>query len=79
MQISAQDTTIFPVVRSSLKCLPTPCCGVLMHKGCTQTLSSDPKIKLECNPYIKIIPVRKEYLQVGVSCILTKDQSYKSE
>jgi hypothetical protein len=33
--------------------LAHPCCGVSMDKGCTQPLSSDPKIKLECHglPY----------------------------
>jgi hypothetical protein len=48
-QIIAQDMVIFSVVRSSLKCLSTPCCGVPVDKGCTQPLSSDPKIKLECH------------------------------
>jgi hypothetical protein len=37
----------YHVVRSSKICLPTPWCGVPMDKGCTQPLSSDPKIKLE--------------------------------
>jgi hypothetical protein len=34
------------MVRSSVKCLPTPCYGVLMDKGCTQPISSDPTINL---------------------------------
>jgi hypothetical protein len=38
---------IYPVVRSSVICLPTPHCGIPMDEGCTQCLSSDPKIKLE--------------------------------
>ena len=37
----------YPMVRSSVICLPTPRCGVSMDEGCTQLLSSDPKIKLE--------------------------------
>jgi hypothetical protein len=32
----------YPVVRSSIKCLPSPCCD----EGCTQPLSSDPLINL---------------------------------
>jgi hypothetical protein len=47
-QISTQDMVIFLVVRSSLKCLPTPCCSIPTNKGCTQPLSSDPNIKIEC-------------------------------
>jgi hypothetical protein len=31
---------------------PTPCCGVSMDEGCTQPLSSDPKIKLEHFGYL---------------------------
>jgi hypothetical protein len=45
--MSTQDTMIFPVVRSSLKCLHTPYYGVQIDKGCTEPLSSDPKIELE--------------------------------
>jgi hypothetical protein len=37
---------IYHVVRSSVKCLPTPRFGVPMDKGCTQPLSSDPMINL---------------------------------
>ena len=40
---------IFPVLQSSLKCLPTLCCGVVIDKGYTQPISSDPKIELECH------------------------------
>jgi hypothetical protein len=44
----AQETwQFYPVVRSSVICLPTPCCCVPMDEGCTQPFSSDPKIKLE--------------------------------
>jgi hypothetical protein len=34
--------------RSLAEGLP-PCCGVPMDEGCTQPLSSDPNIKLECH------------------------------
>jgi hypothetical protein len=30
--------------------LPTPCCGIPIDEGCTQPLSSDPKIKLPKAP-----------------------------
>jgi hypothetical protein len=36
----------YTVVGSSLKCLSTPCCGVLTDKGRTQPLSSDQMINL---------------------------------
>jgi hypothetical protein len=44
----------YPMVRSSLKCLHTPCCGVPTDKGCTQPLSSDLMINLSATvlPYI---------------------------
>jgi hypothetical protein len=53
------SSSYFLVVRSSLKCLSTPCCGVPTDKGCSQPLSSDPKIELECHslPYITINPL----------------------
>jgi hypothetical protein len=62
VQIESKQTrdtrrqAIYLVVQPSLKCLPTSMFGVLMDKGCTQPLSSDPKIKLRCHrlPYIKI-------------------------
>jgi hypothetical protein len=31
---------------SNIVYLPTPRCGILMDEGCTQPLSSDPKINL---------------------------------
>jgi hypothetical protein len=50
-----RDTMIFTMVRP----MPTPHCGdLLWSKGCTQPLSRDPKIKLECHnclPYINIM------------------------
>jgi hypothetical protein len=36
----------FPVVQLSVKGLPTPRHGVPLDEGCTQPLSSDPKINL---------------------------------
>jgi ABC-type nickel/cobalt efflux system permease component RcnA len=39
-------TSLALVVRSSVKCLPTPRCGIPMNEGCTQPLSSDPMINL---------------------------------
>jgi hypothetical protein len=42
-------------------------------KGCTQPLSSDPKIKLECHDILFYInPVCEESLQVGVNHGLTQ-------
>jgi hypothetical protein len=57
----------YPVVRSSVICLPNPRCGVLMDEGCTQLLSNDPKIKLE---YHNFLPYIKS-LRWGISIILS--------
>jgi hypothetical protein len=57
-QEDKRHNDFFTVVRL----MPTPRCGDLfLVKGCTQPLSSDPKIKLECHiclPYNSIMFVR---------------------
>ena len=78
-QISTQDRVICLVFQSSLKCLPTPRCSVPTYWGCTQPLSSNPKIKLECHG----LPYQYESLLRGISTnwssySLTQNRSYKS-
>jgi hypothetical protein len=45
-RITTRDTTIFIPWFDQVEYLPTPRCGVPMDEGCTQPLSSDPKINL---------------------------------
>jgi hypothetical protein len=66
----------YHVVWPSLKCLPTPCCGVSTDKGCNQPFSSDPKVKLERH-YSSLY---QESLSQGISTIWSLLQLYtKSE
>jgi hypothetical protein len=54
---------LFLVVRSSLKCLPTPHCGVPNDKGCTQPFSSDPMINLRPQFFVILSPRKDLYDQ----------------
>jgi hypothetical protein len=45
-RIKTSDTTIFILWFGQVEHLPSPRCGVLTDEGCTQPLSSDPKINL---------------------------------
>jgi hypothetical protein len=52
---TTQETCDFyPVVQPSNTCL-LPHCGVLMDKGCTQPLSSDPMINLNTTAFFLIV------------------------
>lgn len=50
----------FLVVRSNLKCLPTPRCSVSNDEGCTQPISSDPIINLSSWSSLPNISPRKD-------------------
>jgi hypothetical protein len=43
-KINTSDTTIFIMWFDQVEYLPIPRCGIPMDEGCTQPLSSDPKI-----------------------------------
>jgi hypothetical protein len=66
---SVTHDNFYRVVWSSIEYLPTPRCGVQMDEGCTQTLSSDPKINLNTTvlSFISIISRCEESPQFGVS------------
>ena len=65
---NTRDTWFYPVVRPSNTCL-LPRCGVPMDEGCTQPLSSDPKIHLNTTVvfFLILFPVCEESPQLGVS------------
>ena len=54
-RIMTRDTTIFILWFGQLEYLPTPRCGVPMDEGCTQPLSSDPKINLNTTAFLAYI------------------------
>jgi hypothetical protein len=62
----------YHVVRPSLKCLPTPRCGVPTDKGCNKPSQMIQRSNLSATilPYI-MNPSRKESPQIGVSCSRT--------
>jgi hypothetical protein len=66
------------VDRLSLKCLSTSTLWCPNEQGCTQPLSSDPKIKLECYgfPYIKI-NVLARISTSWISCTHTNEWEYQ--
>jgi hypothetical protein len=63
------------VVRSSVKCLPNPRCGIPMDEGCIQPLSSDPLINLSTTVLFLISTFSRceESPQIGVSHPYTVD------
>jgi hypothetical protein len=70
-RIKTSDTTIFIPWFSQLEYLSTPRCGILPDEGCTQPLSSDPKINLNTMVlFISSISVCEESPHFGVSYAL---------
>jgi hypothetical protein len=65
---------LYPIVWSSVICLPTPCGGVPMDEGCTRPVSSDPKSKLE---YHGSSLYQKFLFELGASRNLTKSSQSK--
>jgi hypothetical protein len=65
---ATQETRgFYPVVRPSDTCL-LPRCGVRMDEGCTQSLSSDPKINLNTMAFLlSLSPDCEESPQIGAS------------
>jgi hypothetical protein len=72
-RINTSDTTIFIPWFGQVEYLPTPRCGIPMDEGCTQPLSSDPKINLNTIVlFILIISRSEESPHFGVSHALHK-------
>lgn len=66
------------MVRSSLKCLPTPHCGVPTDKGHSQPLSSDPIIYLSATVFLISRSISSQGSpQVGVSSTYTNEWEYQ--
>jgi hypothetical protein len=73
MRIKTRDIAIFIPWFGKVEYLPTPRCGVPMDEGCTQPLSSDPKINLNTTVlFISIISLCEESPHFGVSHSLHK-------
>jgi hypothetical protein len=70
---------IFVMVRSNLKCLPTPHWGVPTDKGCPQLLSSDPMINLSPQSSLSIIYPRKDLDRLESLPVHKIDESYNSK
>jgi hypothetical protein len=71
--IKTRDTMIFIPWFGQVEYLPAPRCGVPTDEGCTQPLSSDPKINLNTMVlFISIISRCEESPQFGVSHALHK-------
>jgi hypothetical protein len=66
---STSDTTILSRGSAKYNTILLPRCGVPMDEGCTQPLSSDPKINLNTTIFFLIADVSlcEESLQVGAS------------
>jgi hypothetical protein len=63
-----RDTTVFIPWFGQVEYLPTPRCGVPTNEGCTQPLSSDPKINLNTTVlFISTISRCEESPQFGFS------------
>jgi hypothetical protein len=68
IRIKTSDTMIFITWFGQVEHLPSPRCGVPMDEGCTQQLSSDPKINLNTTVlFISSLSLCEESPQVGVS------------
>jgi hypothetical protein len=77
-RIKTSDTMIFIPWFSQVEHLPIPRCGVPTNEGCTQPLSSDPKINLNTTVlFISSISLCEESPHFGVSHTLHKVISNK--
>jgi hypothetical protein len=72
-RMKTSDTTIFIPWFGQIEHLPSPCCDVPTDEGCTQPLSSDPKINLNTMVlFISSISLCEESPHFGVSHALHK-------